>query len=155
MILVYRQQPSPLLYSIDIWPARNSRLTQLETNYYITRCASVLAWSYFAGRSPERLVIDRPFCTASAICCMLSMQWKTILFFSFALVFFYQWIETFNYLLWELQDWPILFDFFGDSQRTFYGTFITPRFTLASERFLFNSTKKASKKCIGRHISFH
>ena len=23
-----RQQPSPLLYSIDIWPARNSRLTQ-------------------------------------------------------------------------------------------------------------------------------
>ena len=23
-----RQQPSPLLYSIDIWPARNSRLTR-------------------------------------------------------------------------------------------------------------------------------
>ena len=29
----YRQQPSPLLYSIDIWPARNSRLTQRETNH--------------------------------------------------------------------------------------------------------------------------
>ena len=53
-----RQQPSPLLYSIDIWPARNSRLTQGETNHYITRCASVLAWSYLAGRSPEQLVID-------------------------------------------------------------------------------------------------
>ena len=28
-----RRQPSPLLYSIDIRPARNSRLTQRETNY--------------------------------------------------------------------------------------------------------------------------
>ena len=27
----YKQQPSPLLYSIDIWPARNSSLTQRET----------------------------------------------------------------------------------------------------------------------------
>ena len=53
-----RQQPSPLLYSIDIWPARNSWLTQRETNHYITRCASVLAWSCLAGRSPEQLVID-------------------------------------------------------------------------------------------------
>ena len=44
----YRQQPSPLMYSIDIWPARNSRLTQRETNHYIARCASVLAWSYLA-----------------------------------------------------------------------------------------------------------
>ena len=39
---LYRQQPLPLLYSIDIWPARNSRLTQRETNHYITRCASDL-----------------------------------------------------------------------------------------------------------------
>ena len=37
-----RQQPSPLLYSIDIRPARNSRLRQRETNHYIARCASVL-----------------------------------------------------------------------------------------------------------------
>ena len=51
----YRQQPSPLLYSIEIWPARNSRLTQRETNHYITRCASVLACAW---RSPEQLVID-------------------------------------------------------------------------------------------------
>ena len=70
-----RQQPSPLLYSIDIWPARNSRLTQGETNHYITRCASVLAWSYLAGRSPEQLVIDlfalhQPF----AVCCPIYMQ---------------------------------------------------------------------------------
>ena len=55
---VYRQQPSPLLYSIDIWPARNSRLTQRETNHYITRCANELAWPYLAGRSPGQLVID-------------------------------------------------------------------------------------------------
>ena len=54
----YRQQPSPLLYSIDIWRAGNSRLTQRETNHYIVRCASVLAWSYLAGRLPEQLVID-------------------------------------------------------------------------------------------------
>ena len=33
-----RQQPAPLLYSIDIWPARISRLTQRETNHYITSC---------------------------------------------------------------------------------------------------------------------
>ena len=43
---------------IEIWPARNSRLTQRETNYYIARCASVFAWSYLAGRLPEQLVID-------------------------------------------------------------------------------------------------
>ena len=55
----YRQQPSPLLYSIDIWPARNSRLTQRQTNHYIARCASVLPWSLFAGRSPTQLVVDR------------------------------------------------------------------------------------------------
>ena len=50
IVLCNRQQPSPLLYSLDIWPARNSKLTQRETNPYITRCASasVLAWSYLA-----------------------------------------------------------------------------------------------------------
>ena len=42
-------------YSIDIWPARNSR--QRETNHYIARCASVLTWSYFAWRWPEQLFI--------------------------------------------------------------------------------------------------
>ena len=31
----YRQQPSPLLYSIEILPARNSRLTKRETNQII------------------------------------------------------------------------------------------------------------------------
>ena len=41
----HRKQLSPLLYSIDIWPARNSRLTQCERNHYIIRCASVLAWT--------------------------------------------------------------------------------------------------------------
>ena len=40
------------------WPARNSRLTQRETNHNITCCASVLAWSYLAGSSPEQLFID-------------------------------------------------------------------------------------------------
>ena len=33
-LLDYRQQPSPLLYNIDIWPARNSRLTQRETKHW-------------------------------------------------------------------------------------------------------------------------
>ena len=55
---VYRQQPSFLLYSIDIWPALNSRITQCETNYYIARCASVSAWCYHAGGSPEQLFIE-------------------------------------------------------------------------------------------------
>ena len=53
----YIQQPSPLMYSIDNWPVRISRLTQRETNHYIARCASVLACSCLAGRSPEQLVI--------------------------------------------------------------------------------------------------
>ena len=53
-----RQEPSPLLYSIDIWPTRNSRLTQRETNHYVAHCASVLAWSYLAGRSPKHSVKD-------------------------------------------------------------------------------------------------
>ena len=57
LLFINRQQPSPLLYSIDIWPARNSRLTKRETNHYITCCASVLAWFCLAGRSPEQLVI--------------------------------------------------------------------------------------------------
>ena len=58
MVLYNRQQSSPLLYCIDIWPARNSGLTERETNYYIARFARVLAWSYFAGRSPAQLAID-------------------------------------------------------------------------------------------------
>ena len=58
LIAVNRQQPSPLLYSIGIWPARNSRLTQRETNHYITRCASELAWLYLAGSSPGQLIIE-------------------------------------------------------------------------------------------------
>ena len=53
-----RQQPSPLLYSIGIRPARNSRLTHRKTNYEIARCASVFAWSYLSGRSPEQLVLN-------------------------------------------------------------------------------------------------
>ena len=53
-----RQQPSPLIRSIEISPARNSRLTQHETNQYIARCVSVLAWCCLAGRSPVRLVTD-------------------------------------------------------------------------------------------------
>ena len=70
-----RQQPSPLLYSIDIWPARNSRLTQRETNHYLTRCANVLAWSYLAGRLPEQLVtyllaLHQQF----AVCCPCNMH---------------------------------------------------------------------------------
>ena len=32
-VLIYRQQLSLLLYSIDIWPARISRQTQRETNH--------------------------------------------------------------------------------------------------------------------------
>ena len=72
-LMAIRQQPSPLLYSIDIRPARNSRLTQRETNHYIARCASVLAWFYLAERFPAQLVVRRPFCTASAIRCMLSI----------------------------------------------------------------------------------
>ena len=59
IVFEYRQQPSSSLHSIDIWPARNSRLTQRETNHYIARCASVLPWSLFAGRSPTQLVVDR------------------------------------------------------------------------------------------------
>ena len=57
-IMLYRQQPSPLLYSIDIWPARNSRLTQRETNHYIALRASELAWPYLAGSSPGQLAKD-------------------------------------------------------------------------------------------------
>ena len=58
MLIANRQQLSPLLYSIEIWPARNSRLKQRETSHYITRCASELAWPYLAGSSPGQLVTD-------------------------------------------------------------------------------------------------
>ena len=76
---MYRQQPSPLLYSIDIWPAGNSRLAQRETNHYIARCASVIAWSYLARSSPEQLVIDL-FAQHQrfAVCCPYSINiWST------------------------------------------------------------------------------
>ena len=42
-----RQQPLPLLYSIDNWPARNSRLTQRESNHYIARCGHRWARDFF------------------------------------------------------------------------------------------------------------
>ena len=45
-------------WHIQIWSARNSRLTQRETIHYIARCASELAWPYLSGRSPGQLVID-------------------------------------------------------------------------------------------------
>ena len=70
-----------MLYSINFWHARNSRLTQRETNHYITCCASKLAWPYLAGSSPGQLVIDRPFCTASAICLMLSIVYECWVFY--------------------------------------------------------------------------
>ena len=77
-----RQQPSPLLYSIDIWPTRNSRLKQRETNHYITRCANELAWPYLAGRSPGQLVIDL-FAKRQqfAVCCQLFPRAYLISFF--------------------------------------------------------------------------
>ena len=73
---LYRQQPSPLLYSIAIRPARNSRLTQRETNHCITRCASVSAWSYLAGRLPKQLVIDL-FAQHQRfdVCCLFRRLW--------------------------------------------------------------------------------
>ena len=77
-VSIYRRQPSPLLYGIEIWPARNSRLTQREANHYIARCASVLAWCCLVGRLTDQLVIDL-FCTASAICCMLSIGFICIM----------------------------------------------------------------------------
>ena len=72
------QQPSPLLYSIDIWPARNSRLTALtqrEMNHCLGRCTIVLAWFYLAGSSPEQQVIDL-FAQHQrfAVCCPLLRQ---------------------------------------------------------------------------------
>ena len=46
-----------------------------ETNHYIARCASVLARSYLAGRSPEQLVIDL-FAQHQrfAVCCPLPLS---------------------------------------------------------------------------------
>ena len=78
-VIKNRQQLSLLLYSIDIWPARNSRLTQRETNHFMTHCASELAWPYLAGSSPGQLVIDlfvqhQRF----AVCCQLG-AWSTLL----------------------------------------------------------------------------
>ena len=66
---------------IDIWPARNSRLTQRETNHYISRCASELAWLYLAGSSPGQLVIDL-FAQHQrfAVCCQLLGLRKTRVF---------------------------------------------------------------------------
>ena len=56
-----RQQLTPLLYSFDIWPARNSSLMQRETNHYLASWASVLgllAWFHIAGSLPKQLVVD-------------------------------------------------------------------------------------------------
>ena len=74
MLVLNRQQLSPLLYSIDIWPARKSRLTQRETNHYRARCASVLAWCYLAGSLPVQLVVDL-FAQHQrfAVCCPLGI----------------------------------------------------------------------------------
>ena len=49
--LGYRQKPSPFLYSIDIWPARKSRLTQRERNHS-QECARLFAWSCLAESCP-------------------------------------------------------------------------------------------------------
>ena len=57
-------------YCIDIWPARDSRLTHRETNQYIARYTSVFPLSYLAGRLPEQ------FWIASAFYCMLSILLK-------------------------------------------------------------------------------
>ena len=68
-----------MLYSIDILPARNSWLTQQETNHYITRCASELAWPYLARRSPGQLVIDlfaQP--QRFAVCCQCPPKFHPI-----------------------------------------------------------------------------
>ena len=71
-----RQQRSPLLYSIGIWPARNSRLTQSETNHYITRCASVLAWSYLAFQKSADL---RGKCAPSYVTFLtVSQKWQNL-----------------------------------------------------------------------------
>ena len=42
-----------ILLTFDQPTAHNSRLTPRETNHYITRCASVLAWSNLNGRAPQ------------------------------------------------------------------------------------------------------
>ena len=68
-----RQQSSPLLYNIDIWPARNSLLTQRETNHYIHNSLRKLVSLALPCLALDRTISYRPFCTASAICCMLSI----------------------------------------------------------------------------------
>ena len=63
----YRQQPSPLLYSIDIWPAQNSMNKSLYTSLCKPVSLVIPCWML------AQTISNRPFCTASAICCMLSI----------------------------------------------------------------------------------
>ena len=68
----YRQQPSPLLFSIDILarPQLQANTAWNESLHNTLRKRVSLAlpcWKL------ARTIIYRPFCTASAICCMLSM----------------------------------------------------------------------------------
>ena len=58
VFLSYRQQPSPLLNSIEIRADLNSRKTEPETNYYIALCASMFACSCCAGILPKQLLTD-------------------------------------------------------------------------------------------------
>ena len=76
-----RNQQKTTVYSIDIWPAGNSILEKRETNLYIVRCASVLAWSYLSGSQPEQLVIIDLFTQHQrfAVCCtQLDSLWKLL-----------------------------------------------------------------------------
>ena len=63
-----------MLYRIDIWPARNWRLTQCETNHYkihssMRKRFSLVLPCWTLARTNSR----KPFCTASAISCMCSI----------------------------------------------------------------------------------
>ena len=69
-ILDHRQQPSPLLYRIDIWPACNSRLTQRETNHYITSSLRKRVSLALPCWKLARTISYRPFFA----CCMLSIS---------------------------------------------------------------------------------
>ena len=53
-----RQQPPPLLYSIDIWPARNSKLKQHKTNQYTVKSEIKAAARIFFLRFLVRLVYE-------------------------------------------------------------------------------------------------
>ena len=57
-----------LIYSIDIWPARNSRVKTRKTNYLVRKrvCLVLPYWTL------ARTTIYRPICKASALCYMLS-----------------------------------------------------------------------------------